>query len=236
MTSASSAKRPRLWVVRGATPPPTPSPAPAPAPDGNSRDDSSAFDDSELLRALREGDASAAAALHDRVRPQVDRTIRRLLGAGDVDHEDLVQLSMIEIVQSVERFRGDCSLDGWTSSVAAHVVYKHIRRRRTERRLFGNVDLEDALPPSTSVIGRETVARSMLRRVLDHIDRVEEAKAWTYVLHDVCGYDLKEISQITGVSVAAAQTRLVRGRREVHERIAADPELANLLEDMGERS
>lgn len=210
-----------------------------PAPQGDpGRPDAPAlaFDDSELLRALREGHVEAATALHDRVRPQVDRTIRRLLGPGDVDHEDCVQLTMIEIVQSVDRFRGDCSLDGWVSTVAAHVVYKHIRRRRTERRLFGNVDADDAMPASTACVGRDAQARSMLKRVLDHIGAIEEAKAWAYVLHDVCGYDLKEIAQITGVSVAAAQTRLVRGRREVHERIAADPELANLLEDMGERA
>jgi RNA polymerase sigma-70 factor (ECF subfamily) len=71
-----------------------------------------------------------------------------------------------------------------------------------------------------------------MRRVLGHLDAVDEAKAWTFVLHDVCGYDLREIARITGVRITAAQTRLVRGRREVHERIASDPELANLLESM----
>jgi RNA polymerase sigma-70 factor (ECF subfamily) len=196
-------------------------PPPAPRP---------SLDDSELLAALRAGDPAAATALHDRVRPQVDRTIRRLLGAGDVDHEDVAQQAMIELVFTIDRYRGDCSLDSWTSTLTAHVVYKHIRRRKTERRLFGVLDPDDGAMRSSSRTGREAMVRNLMQRVLAHLDQIDEAKAWTFVLHDVCGHDLREIAQITGVSVSAAQTRLVRGRREIHERIAGDPELANLLE------
>ncbi len=78
--------------------------------------------------------------------------------------------------------------------------------------------------------------RNVMRRVLAHLESIDEAKAWTFVLHDVCGYDLREIADITEVTVAAAQTRLVRGRREVHQRIADDPELANLLESLEDPS
>jgi RNA polymerase sigma-70 factor (ECF subfamily) len=188
------------------------------------------LDDSELLASVRAGDAAAATSLHDRVRPQVDRTIRRLLGPRDVDHEDVAQQAMIELVFTIDRYRGDCSLDSWTSTLTAHVVYKHIRRRKTERRLFGAFDPDDPSLRSSSRTSHEAVARDLMQRVLAHLDRVDENKAWTFVLHDVCGHDLREIAQITGVSVAAAQARLVRGRREIHERIAADPELADLLE------
>jgi RNA polymerase sigma-70 factor (ECF subfamily) len=190
-----------------------------------------ALDDSELLAALRGGDVGAAAALHDRVRPQVDRTIRRLLGPQDLDHEDLIQLAMIELVSTIGRYRGDCSLDAWTSTLTAHVVYNHIRRRKTERRIFGVLDAETlAEARSSSRTLRDAILRSVVGRVRAHLAEIDDTKAWTFLLHDVWGYDLREIAAITGVSVAAAQTRLVRGRREVHERIESDPELANLLD------
>jgi RNA polymerase sigma-70 factor (ECF subfamily) len=225
--SPRSGSQPTLWLV----------PKPAPAPE---RSGAVAvcvpppFDDAELLAALRTRDPRAAAALHDRARPQVDYTIRRLLGHGDVDHEDIAQLALIELVSTIGRYRGECSLDSWTSTLTARVVYKQLRRRKTERRIFGTLDAE-LVATTRSGMGtlREAILRNVMRRVLTHLESLDENKAWTFVLHDVCGYDLREIAEITGASMSAAQTRLVRGRREVHERIAADPELANLLESFG---
>jgi len=219
MPASAARPRPSLRLV----PPP---------PAAESRPPLPSLDDTELLASVRAGDPSAATALHDRVRPQVDRTVRRLLGSYDPDREDVAQQAMIELVFTIDRYRGECSLDSWTSTITAHVVYKHIRRRKTERRLFGGLDPDDMVLRSASRTGREAIVGNLMKRVLAHLDQIEENKAWTFVLHDVCGYDLKEIAQITGVSVTAAQTRLVRGRREVHDRIAGDPELANLLEGM----
>jgi RNA polymerase sigma-70 factor (ECF subfamily) len=218
-SAAGAGTRSRLWVVSSSDAGPPQPRLPSPT-----------LDDSQLLASVRAGDADAATALHDRLRPVVERAIRRLLGRGDRDHEDLTQHAMIEVVYTIDKFRGDCPLDAWASTVAAHVVYNHIRRRTTERRIFEGVRLEDDdAPASRRSLSRDTAARSTLRRVFTHLDAIEESKAWTYVLHDVCGYDLREVAQITETSVAAAQSRLVRGRRELHERMAGDPELAPML-------
>lgn len=222
MTRPATAARPALRVVR--------SPEAAPGP----RLARPTLDDSELLAAIRAGDPDAAIALHDRLRPTVERSIRRILGPSDRDHEDLAQQAMIEVVYTVDRFRGDCPLDAWASTVAAHVVYNHIRRRTTERRIFESLRSEEGVEPaSTQNLSREASARSSLRRVLAHLDHIDEHKAWAYVLHDVCGYDLREVAKITDSSVSAAQTRLVRGRRELRARIEADAELCALLSGNG---
>ncbi|WP_394822368.1 RNA polymerase sigma factor [Pendulispora albinea] len=188
------------------------------------------LDDSELIAAVREGDPGAAAAFHDRVRGRIDATLYRLLGGRDVDHDDLAQLSLIELVQTMDRFRGDCSLNSWVSTVTAHIVYKHIRRRKTERRIFAaseESENEAFRGPSSR---RVVMARDLVARVRQHLSTIDPDKAWTFLLHDACGYDLREIAKITGVSVAAAQSRLVRARRDLHAQIAADPELADQLQ------
>lgn len=191
-----------------------------------------ALDDAEILEGVRRGDVTAATALHDRARPQVDRTIVRLLGRRDRDHEDLLQLSMIELVRSLRSFRGECSLDTWTSRVTAHTVFKELRRRRTERNVFdASADVTD-FDVAPGDPDRDATMRSALRRVRLHLSAIDPVKAWTVLLHDVSGYDLREIAEITEVSVAAAQTRLVRGRRELHARIEGDPDLRELLEQM----
>jgi RNA polymerase sigma-70 factor (ECF subfamily) len=187
-------------------------------------------DDSELIACIRAGDDTAADELHDRLRPRVESTVRRLLGRGDADVEDLVQNAMVEIVLSIDRYRGDSSLEGWAAAIAAHAVFAHIRRRRSERRVFADPGAEPE-EASTNSTTRMVVARDLVARVRCHLEGIDEAKAYTFLLHDVCGFDLREVAAITEVTVAAAQSRLVRGRREVHERLARDPDLASMLEN-----
>lgn len=177
------------------------------------------LDDSQLLRALHEGDVQAAGQICKRLTPRVRGTVMRLLGPADVDCADVVQNSMVEIVRCVGQFRGESSLESWASGVAAKVVYKHVRRRRLERRVFAPVAPETSSDSNVIAIdvSRQVAARRELERVFAQLAALDEDKVLAYLLHDVCGFDLREVAGIVGVSVAAAQSRLVRGRRLVHE-------------------
>jgi RNA polymerase sigma-70 factor (ECF subfamily) len=172
-----------------------------------------ALSDPELVAAVQAGDIKVASLLCDRLWPQVDRTIRRLLGRVDSDHEDIAQIALMEIVNTIGRYRGDCSLDRWAQTVTAHAVFKHLRRRTIERRVFTALVAEDD-HASPFHLGERAISRQLLGRI-------------------ALGYDLHEIAEMTGASVAAAQSRLSRGRRELHARIAGDRELADLMDENG---
>ncbi|MFI5302944.1 MAG: RNA polymerase sigma factor, partial [Polyangiales bacterium] len=188
----------QLRLVEPASPDPAPRaptprvPTPRPGPD-----------DAQLLAAIREGDPTAASALYDRARPIVDRTIFRLIGRGDRDHDDLAQLSLIEIIGSIERYRGDCALDGWLSTVTAHTVFKQLRKRKSEARMFAPDEAPDVEGRPELGAERRSVLRGAVAQIRRHLDGLEKSKAWTFLLHEVCGYDLREVAEITDVSVAA---------------------------------
>jgi RNA polymerase sigma-70 factor (ECF subfamily) len=190
------------------------------------------MDDSELLAAMRAGDKRVAALFHDRVRPQVDRTLRRLFGRKDEDFDDLRQQALVELVFTIQRFRGECSLDSWVTTVTGHLVFKHLRKRRSERRFFDLLERDDLFPRALIGTPKEALARNMLQRAAHHLSSIDANKAWAFVLHDILGYDLVEVAQTMNVSVSAAQTRLVRGRHQVQVRLATDPDLVGLLEEI----
>jgi RNA polymerase sigma-70 factor (ECF subfamily) len=75
-------------------------------------------------------------------------------------------------------------------------------------RRSGPVDAERALE-----------ARGTLETVRRHLAAMNPSQAETVFLHDAIGHELAEIAVITGVSVAAAQSRLVRGRKELFRRL-----------------
>jgi RNA polymerase sigma-70 factor, ECF subfamily len=192
-----------------------------------------ALQDRLLLAGLLQRDPSASTEFYERARPIIDRVLSRLLGASDSDYEDVAQIALYELVTTIHRFRGECPLDAWLSIVTARVAYRQIRRRRLERRIFANTPVHEL-----AFAGQRSPAafasRQAVGRVREHLGRLDQNRAWTLILHDVCGYDLREIGEITGVSLAAAQSRLVRGRKEVHERIRSDAELTRFLDDLSE--
>jgi RNA polymerase sigma-70 factor (ECF subfamily) len=67
---------------------------------------------------------------------------------------------------------------------------------------------------------REVFARHELERVRRALALMTAERSEVILLHDMLGKDLSEIAVLMNISVAAAQSRLVRGRKELEQRLA----------------
>jgi RNA polymerase sigma-70 factor (ECF subfamily) len=180
--------------------------------------------DAEIMAGIQGGEAWAAGALYDRLNELVVRTLQKLLRQRHGDAlEDLVQSTFERMIRflSQRRLEGSCNLRGWSRVVATNVALDHLRREVSERRLFVDGDESwEHLGKAAEQPESSLDARASLVRVKALLAAMQPKYAETVLLHDVLGHDLTEIADMMGVSVAATQSRLVRGRKDLLRRAA----------------
>jgi RNA polymerase sigma factor (sigma-70 family) len=188
----------------------------------------SPISDEQVIDAVQRGDDRVARLLYDRLYAVVDRTLFRVFGRRENDHDDLVQAVFEQIVITLTRrsYARGCNLKTWAASIAHHVASTALRSRRRERRVVdrgASIESLQALPRANAEA--MTVARIELGHVREHLLAMKPKHAEAVFFHDVLGHPLAEVAELTHVSVSAATSRLVRGRRELYRRL--DAELAS---------
>jgi RNA polymerase sigma-70 factor (ECF subfamily) len=185
-----------------------------------------------MLARKKRGRREAVRDTLKTVRSTVDTVVRRLVGSTDPEYEDLVQSSLVNVLATFDRgkFRGECPPRGWAAVIARNVAVDAIRARARERRVIAHDGdaVADERGHAEGGLGPERLTD--LRETLDRVNRALNAlgpkKARVVYLHDVLGYQLEEVATMLGTSVAAAQSRLVRGRREIIEVLGPDSDPA----------
>jgi RNA polymerase sigma-70 factor (ECF subfamily) len=179
--------------------------------------------DEALVAAIQRGDRGLGRQLYARLIRVVDATLTRVLGPGQPDHDDFVQATFEEVVRTIHKgqFQRRCRLTSWAASIACHIGLNAIRTRRTERGIFDrNEDVAGPeLPHAPRDTERALEARDELRQLRAALATLSPGRAEAVLLHDAFGYDLSEVAALTSSTEAAVQSRLVRGRRDLQERM-----------------
>ncbi|HEY4160335.1 MAG TPA: RNA polymerase sigma factor [Polyangiaceae bacterium] len=188
-------------------------------------------DDEALIEAIQRGDPKLGADLYARLIRVVDCTLYRVLGSRDPEHGDLVQSSFEQIVVTIaqRKYARACSLTSWASAITCNVALNTLRSRRTERKYIAR-GLEQGLLEEVEQgrdLEREVLARREMERVRAELSQMSEERSEVLLLHDMLGKELSEISVLLNISVSAAQSRLVRGRRELEQRLTGRHEVGD---------
>ena len=179
--------------------------------------------DDDLVAAIQRGDQKVGRLLYTRLVRVIDATLTRVMGPGQADHDDWVQAVFEEVLRTIYKgqFKGRCKLTSWAASIACHVGLNAIRSRKTERGVFDrNEDVSDSnLRHAPRDTERALEARDQLRQLRQALATLSPGRAEAVLLHDALGYDLAEVARMTSSSEAAVQSRLVRGRRDLQDRM-----------------
>ena len=91
-------------------------------------------DDLALARAAGRGEAQACRELAERLLRRVRLTVT-YLAAGDRDADDLMQVSLIEILRVAGTYRGESSLERWADRIAVRTALRALKQRRRREQI-----------------------------------------------------------------------------------------------------
>ena len=144
----------------------------------------------------------------DEQAPFVWRTLR-YLGVPESDLPDVCQEVFITVHRKLDTFEGRSALRTWLYRICQRAASDHRRRAYVRRELVTDSPSEGSSPRQVDGIGR-LEARAALTFALDLLD---EHKRAVFVLYEIEGLTMKEVSEVLDCPLQTAYSRLHAARK-----------------------
>ena len=168
-----------------------------------------------------------ASAFDRLLRPHLDRLYRlayRLTGSK-AEAEDLFQDVLVKVYRRVDELCGIREPGSWL----CRIMYNHFidNRRRFARQRLVSVDAAELPGGLDGLPGNDDPQRSAERAgdiiCLERaLAALSDGHRTVVLLHDVEGYKLSEIQDLTGEPLGTLKSRLHRARARLRDLLAAD--------------
>lgn len=186
-------------------------------PPGPERPSKSAEDvraaDLELAQRCRQGDAGAFEELYRTHAGRLYNLVFRMAGATD-EAEDLLQEVFLHAHRKLGSFRGESSLGTWLYRLAVNHCLDFLRGRQAKMaRATDSLDEEGAVELSAaSPIVPTAISRLDLERA---IARLPPGCRAAFVLHDIEGFEHREVAGMLGVSEGTSKSQVHKARMKL---------------------
>ncbi len=166
--------------------------------------------DVELVERCRGGDAQAFEVIYRQHAARLYGLASRMAGSVD-EGEDLLQEIFLQAYRKLGSFKGESSVGTWLYRLAINHCLDFVRSRHARNAKATEPLAEDVAADPTPV--RETpIARLDLERAIASLpDGCREA----FVLHDVEGFEHREVSEILGIAEGTSKSQVFKARMKL---------------------
>jgi len=151
--------------------------------------------------------------LYERLGERVFWMLHRMTRDAD-QAADLTHDTFVRVFERLDQFRGSGSVDGWVLRIASNQFRDRFRRRRFQTLQGGEL--------RAKALGREEqevdeAGRLAMRQALTMIPDDHRV---TLLLHDVDGFNHREIAEMLDVAEGTSKARVSRARTMLREQLA----------------
>ena len=173
------------------------------------------------------------------IRPHMERMYRlafRLTGNRE-DAQDLVQDVLLKLHGQRDRLAEVDAVATWLARVMYNQFIDNLRRYKSRRMALVDDPVVSADPDQAPAVEASTEdlveGEFTIKRVMDALDQLSDDHQLVIKLHDVEGYTLTEMVEITGIPIGTLKSRRQRARERLQDLLDDGPESANPASKQG---
>jgi RNA polymerase sigma-70 factor, ECF subfamily len=174
----------------------------------------------KAVRLAQEGDAAAFEFIYRLYCRRVYALCLRMVKDTN-EAEDLTQEAFMQVFRKIHTFRGEAAFSSWLHRLTANIVIMRLRRKRLTSTSLDQVLVGDNgddsfhnEPGTPDLRMTGLFDRCNLQRA---VNQLPEGYKATFILHDVQGYQHKQIARILGCSVGTCKSQLYRARKGIRQ-------------------
>src|ERR1700761_4498035 len=182
--------------------------------------------DLELVERAKAGDTSAFEQLVRQYDRQIYRTALHITQNRE-DAEDITQDVFFKAFQKLEQFQGNSKFSTWLVRIAVNESLMRLRKRKTSKTVSMDQDVETdegAIPRDFAEWRpnpEQNYSQAEMKAILDKtIAGLPPGLRTVFTLSDIENFSTEETAEPLGLSVPAVNSRLLRARLQLRERLS----------------
>ena len=174
-----------------------------------------------LITQARNGDLNAFAVLYEAHKPRMQAVCLRMTN-NIAEAEDLTQDAFIYVFRKISTFRGDSTFSTWIHRVTVNTVLMHFRRKSKRLVSLEHPNPQDSDGPKHEYGGVDEKLAACADRLalIKAIEELPPGYRTIFLLHEVQGYEHKEIARRLQCSIGNSKSQLHKAKLRMRELLA----------------
>ena len=179
----------------------------------NARAQLEAPSDANLVTRAQHGDEAAFRALFEAHKRRVYSLCLRMT-RSPADAEELTQQAFLLAFRKIATFRADSKFATWLYRLAVNEVLMHLRKKRLQQLSLNEIDTSQEEPVSREYAEVDSRLAGTVDRVTLNVAIAELPRGYrdAFLLHDVEGYQHREVARLMNCSVGNSKSQLHKAK------------------------
>lgn len=174
----------------------------------------------DMILRSQQGDLSAFQQLVEHFQNYAFILASRLLG-NEEDARDAVQEAFIRVWKHIGKFNFSSKFTTWFYRIVTNLCFDRIKAQKRNNKIFDQ-DQEPAhllAPAGEHDVENDCIKKDLVDTIMSLSEELTPRQRVVFVLRDLQDLSMKEVAQISGMSLNSVKSNLFYARRNIRERL-----------------